>query len=58
MKKYSIDEILAALKEIATECDKVSSGNVSHEMPKIKMGILNWCRIAEEMLKIESVNKY
>ena len=58
MKRYSIEEILAALKEIATECDKVTSGNVSHEMPKIKMGILNWCRILEEMLKIESVNKY
>lgn len=48
MKRYSIDEILSALKEIANECDRVTSGNISHEMPKIKMDILNWCRIAEE----------
>ncbi|MEE3385199.1 MAG: hypothetical protein VZR36_08975 [Prevotella sp.] len=41
MKTYDIDEIISDLKEIANECNKVTSGNVSHRIANIEHGILN-----------------
>lgn len=37
----NLQEIIIGLKEIAADCDKVTSGNVSHRIANIKHGILN-----------------
>lgn len=34
-------QIINDLKQIAAECDKVTSGNVSHKIANIEQGILN-----------------
>ena len=36
-----IQEIISDLKQIAAECKKVTSGNVSHRIANIEHGILN-----------------
>ena len=36
-----IQEIISNLKQLATECDKVTSDNVSHRISNIEHGILN-----------------
>ena len=37
----NIQEIVNDLKQIAAECEKVTSGNVSHKIANIEHGILN-----------------
>lgn len=36
-----IQEIISDLKQIAAECEKVTSGNVSHRIANIEHGIIN-----------------
>lgn len=36
-----IQEIISGLKQIAAECEKVTSGNVSHRIANIEHGIIN-----------------